>query len=327
MNSRRTLLRVLALGSLLGSTATRGQSAGPFRVAWVTTDRKDSPLPNLEAFRAGLGELGYVEGKTVAIEVWSGDGSGERVGGMAGEIVASRPDVVVAAGGLALFPLVRAGVKLPIVYSVSADPVEAKIAESFARPGGHMSGISVFALSLVGKRLELVKEIRPAAKRVAVVCNPQHPGEHKELAAAREAARQLGLEVRYFPANTAAALDSAFADIARVRDDAILAFADGFTLGFAGRFAAFSLEHRVPVVGGWAQFARQGNLMIYGPVFADVYRRLAFFVDRIRKGANPGDLPVELPTKVELIVNLKTAKAIGVAIPASVLARADEVIQ
>jgi putative ABC transport system substrate-binding protein len=317
-----------ALAALPLSVAlpARGQSGAPFRIAWVTTDGKDAPNANLEAFRDGLRDLGHVEGKTVAIEVWSGDGSGERVGRMAGEIVASRPDVVVAAGGLALFPLVRAGVKLPIVYSVSADPVEARIAESFARPGGHMSGISLFALSLVGKRLELVKEIRPAAKRVAVVCNPQHPGEHKELAAARDAARQLGLEVRYFPASTAAALDAALADIARGRDDAILAFADGFTLGFAGRFAAFSLEHRIPVVGGWAQFARQGNLMIYGPVFADVYRRLAFFVDKVRQGANPGDLPVELPTKVELIVNARTAKSLGIAIPASVLARADEVI-
>jgi putative ABC transport system substrate-binding protein len=318
-----TALAALPLSMAL---PVRGQSGAPFRIAWVTTDRKDAPNANLEAFREGLRDLGHVEGKTVAIEVWSGDGSGERVGRMASEIVASRPDVVVAAGGLALFPLVRAGVKLPIVYSVSADPVEARIAESFARPGGHMSGISLFALSLVGKRLELVKEIRPAAKRVAVVCNPQHPGEHKELAAARDAARQLGLEVRYFPASTAAALDAALADIARGRDDAILAFADGFTLGFAGRFAAFSLEHRIPVVGGWAQFARQGNLMIYGPVFADVYRRLAFFVDRVRKGANPGDLPVELPTKVELIVNARTAKSLGIAIPASVLARADEVI-
>jgi putative ABC transport system substrate-binding protein len=318
-----------ALAALPLSVAlpARGQSGAPFRIAWVTTDRKDAPNANLEAFREGLRDLGHVEGKTVAIEVWSGDGSGERVGRMAGEIVASRPDIVAAAGGLALFPLVRAGVKLPIVYSVSADPVEARIAESFARPGGHMSGISLFALSLVGKRLELVKEIRPAAKRVAVVCNPQHPGEHKELAAARDAARQLGLEVRYFPASTAAALDAALADIARGRDDAILAFADGFTLGFAGRFAAFSLEHRIPVVGGWAQFARQGNLMIYGPVFADVYRRLAFFVDKVRKGANPGDLPVELPTKVELIVNARTAKALGIAIPPGVLARADEVIQ
>ena len=324
---RRTVCAALAALPLSVALPARGQSGAPFRIAWVTTDRKDAPNANLEAFREGLRDLGYVEGRSHAIEVWSGDGSGERVGRMAGEIVASRPDVVVAAGGLALFPLVRAGVKLPIVYSVSADPVEARIAESFARPGGHMSGISLFALSLVGKRLELVKEIRPGAKRVAVVCNPQHPGEHKELAAARDAARQLGLEVRYFPASTAAALDAALADIARGRDDAVLAFADGFTLGFAGRFAAFSLEQRIPVVGGWAQFARAGNLMIYGPVFADVYRRLASYVDKVRKGATPGDLPIELPTKVELIVNARTAKALGIAIPGSVLARADEVIQ
>jgi putative ABC transport system substrate-binding protein len=324
---RRTVCAALAALPLSVALPARGQSGAQFRIAWVTTDRKDAPNANLEAFREGLRDLGYVEGRSHAIEVWSGDGSGERVSQMAGEIVASRPDVVVAAGGLALFPLVRAGVKLPIVYSVSADPVEARIAESFARPGGHMSGISLFALSLVGKRLELVKEIRPGAKRVAVVCNPQHPGEHKELAAARDAARQLGLEVRYFPASTAAALDAALADIARGRDDAVLAFADGFTLGFAGRFAAFSLEQRIPVVGGWAQFARAGNLMIYGPVFADVYRRLASYVDKVRKGATPGDLPIELPTKVELIVNTRTAKALGIAIPASVLARADEVIQ
>jgi putative ABC transport system substrate-binding protein len=306
--------------------AARAQSGAPYRIAWVTTDRKDAPLPNLDAFRAGLADLGHVEGRNIAITVWSGEGSGETVGKLAAAIVDSRPDVVVAAGGLALFPLVRAGVKLPIVYSVSADPVEAKIAESFARPGGTMSGISLFALSLVGKRLELIKEVRPGARRVAVVCNPQHPGEHKELAAAREGASKLGLEVRYFPATTDAALEKALSDIAQARDDAVLAFADGFTLGFAPRFAAFSVEQRIPVVGGWAQFARQGNLMVYGPVFSDVYRRLAGYVDRIRKGAKPGDLPIELPTKVELIVNARTAKAIGVAIPPGVLARADEVI-
>jgi putative ABC transport system substrate-binding protein len=324
---RRTICAGLAALPLAAALPARGQSGAPFRIAWVTTDRKDAPLPNLEAFRAGLADLGHVEGKNVAIEVWSGEGTGERVGQMAGAIVASRPDVVVAAGGSALFPLVRAGMTLPLVYSVSADPVEARIAESFARPGGTMTGISLFALTLVGKRLELIKEFLPGVSRVALVCNPQHPGEHKELAAAREGASKLGLEVRYFPTNTAATLDAALANIARARDDAVLAFADGFTLTFAGRFAAFSTEHRIPVVGGWAQFARQGNLMIYGPVFADVYRRLAGYVDRIRKGAKPGDLPIELPTKVELIVNARTARALGIAIPPGVLARADEVIQ
>ncbi len=325
--NRRRLCLVLATLPLSAPTLARAQSNAPFRIAWVTTERKDAPSPNLEAFRTGLFELGYVEGKSVTIDVWSGDGSGDRVSQLAGQIVGSRPDVVVASGGLALFPLVRAGVKLPTVFSISADPVDAKIAESYARPGGHLTGITLFTLALVGKRLELLKEAVPGVRRVALVANPQHPGEHRELAAAREATAKLGLEVHYFPVNAAAALETALAAIARGRDDAVLAFADGFTLGFAGRFAAFSLEHRIPVVGGWAPFAHKGNLMTYGPVTTEVYRRLAVYVDKIRKGAKPGELPIELPTKTELIVNARTARALGITIPANVLARADEVIQ
>lgn len=325
--NRRRLCAALAALPLAWTAAARAQSAAPYRIAWVSTERKDAPSPNLETFRASLRELGYVEDRTVAIEVWSGDGSGERVEKLAPDIVASKPDVIVAAGGLALFPLVRAGVKLPVVFSISADPVDAKIVDSYARPGGNMTGMTLFTLGLVGKRLEHLKELVPRAKRIALVANPQHAGEHRELAAAREAAGKLGLEVRYFPVNSAAALDAALADVAKQRDDAVLAFADGFTMGFAGRFAEFSLAHRIPVVDGWAPFARAGNVLIYGPVQNEVYRRLAVYVDRIRKGAKPGELPIELPTKTELIVNAKTAKAIGIAISPSLLARADEVIQ
>ncbi len=325
MNRRRLCAALAALPFATAPTA-RAQTGAPFRIAWVSTERKDAPSPNLETFRAGLRELGYVEGRSVAIDVWSGDGSGERVQAMAADIVASKPDVIVAAGGLALFPLVRAGVKLPIVFSISADPVDAKIVESYARPGGNMTGMTLFTLGLVGKRLEYLKELVPRARRIALVANPQHAGEHRELAAAREAADKLGLEVRYFPVNNATALEAALADIAKNRDDAVVAFADGFTMGFAGRFAEFSLAQRIPVVDGWAPFARAGNVLIYGPVQAEVYRRLAAYVDKIRKGAKPGELPVELPSKTELIVNARTAKAIGIAIPPSLLARADEVI-
>lgn len=324
---RRRLCTALAAWPFAAAWPVRAQSGAPYRIAWVSTERKDAPSPNLETFRAGLRELGYVEGRTVAIDVWSGDGSGERVERMAPEIVASKPDVVVAAGGLALFALVRAGVKVPIVFSISADPVDAKIVDSYARPGGNLTGITLFTLGLVGKRLEYLKEIVPRAKRIALVANPQHAGEHRELAAAREAAGKLGLEVRHFPVNNAAALEAALADIAKARDDAVLAFADGFTMGFAGRFAEFSLAHRIPVVDGWAPFARAGNVLIYGPVLNEVYRRLAAYVDKIHKGAKPGELPIELPTKTELIVNARTAKALGIAISPGLLARADEVIQ
>lgn len=314
------LLAVLAL-------PVCGQPTRALRVAWVSTERKGMPSPNFEAFRGGLRDLGYAEGRNLSIESWSGDGSGERVERMAADIVRSQPDVVVAAGGLALFPLVRAGIRRPIVFSISADPVEARLIESYARPGGNLTGISLFTLALVGKRMELVKEILPSMRRIAVIANAQHPGERLELKAAQDAVGKLGLALRYFPMNSEADLEAALADIARARDDAVLAFADGFTLGFAKRIAAFSIQTRIPAIDGWAPFAEQGNLMIYGPVVEDVYRRLAVFVDKIAKGAKPSDLPVELPTKVELVINLIAAQALGIEVPSSVLVRADRVIR
>ena len=324
---RRAFCRLLVAGTLVGATPVAAQSPRALRVAWVSTDRKDAPSPNLEAFRGGLRDLGYVEGRDLSIDVWTGDGSADRVERLAGDVARSRPDLVVAAGGLALFALLRARMALPIVFSISADPVEAKIVESFARPGGNLTGISLFTLAIVGKRLELLKEVIPGAKRIALIANPQHPGERKEFAAAQEAALRLGLTTRYFPVSSEAELEAALADIARERLDAVLAFADGFTLGFAGRIAASSTRERIPAVDGWAPFAAAGNLMIYGPVIDDVYRRLATYVDRIGKGAKPADLPIELPTKIELVVNAKVAQALGIAIPASVLTRADQVIR
>ena len=323
---RRTFHHTLAaipVSVALGATA---QSKRPLRVAWVSTERKERPSQNYAAFRAGMRELGYTEGRDLLIDAWWGEGSRDRVEKMIPEILSAQPDVLLASGGLALGALIRAGVKLPIVFSVSADPVAAEFVQSFARPGGNMTGVSLFTLALVGKRLELLKEILPNARKVALIANPQHPGEPQELDAAQGAAAKLGLAVRYFPVNGEAELDAAFADIARQRDDAIVAFADGFTMTFASRIAAFSLQHRIPAIDGWAEFAQQGNLLIYGPVIEEVHRRLAAFVDKIGRGAKPAELPVELPTKVELVVNMKTARAIGLAIPKAVLLRADQVI-
>ena len=325
---RRTFSQTIAtLPAAFAFAATAVEPNRPYRVAWVSTERQAAPSPNLAAFRGGLRDLGYAEGRELVLDTWWGEGSGLQVEKLAPDILRSQPDVVVAAGGSALAALIRAGVKTPIVFSVSADPVAAKFVESFAHPGGNMTGMSLFTLALVGKRLEVLKEILPRARGVALIANPQHPGERQELDAAQAAASKLGLAVRYFPVSSEAELETALVDIARRRDDAIVAFADGFTLGFASRIAAFSLQYRIPAVDGWAEFARQGNLLIYGPVIEDVYRRLAAYVDKIRKGAKPADLPVELPTKVELVVNLKTAKALGLTIPPSVLARADEVIE
>lgn len=324
---RRDASRILALLPLATAWPAFAQAQAPFRIAWVSTERKGVPSANLSAFRSGMRDAGYVEGRNLVLEVWTGDGSGERVTAMVTDILASRPDVIVAAGGLALFPMVRAGVPVPIVFSMSGDPVEARLVASFARPGGNLTGISLFTLALVGKRMELMKEVLPGLRRIAVIGGSQHPGETKERDEAQKAASALGLSMRYYAVTSSADVEAALADIARKRDEAILAFADGFMMGFAKRIADFSLQHRIPAVDGWAQFAEAGNLMTYGPVFVDVYRRLATHVDRIRKGAKPGDLPVELPTKVELVINATTAKAMGITIPPAVLARADVVIR
>jgi putative tryptophan/tyrosine transport system substrate-binding protein len=303
------------------------QSTRTFRVAWVSTDQKNAPSPNLAAFRSGMRDLGYIEGGNLTIDTWWGEGSPERVEQSMGAVLAWQPDVIVVAGGLGLDPVMHASAKIPIVFSISADPVEAKVVQSYARPGGNVTGISLFTLDLVGKRMQLLQEALPGIKRVALVANPQHPGEQKERAAADAAASQLGLTVHYFPVHSEAELDAALKNISLAHDEAIIAFADGFTMGFASRIASFSLQNRIPAVDGWAPFARQGNFMTYGPVVEDVYRRLAAYVDKILKGAKPADLPVEMPTKVELVVNLKTARALEIAVPQPLLLRADEVIQ
>jgi putative tryptophan/tyrosine transport system substrate-binding protein len=297
------------------------------RVAWVSMDEAGANSPLLAAFRAGMADLGYVEGKNLVIDTWWGGGSSERLEQMAGDILRARPDVIVTQGGSALPPMLQAGVKKPIVFSMSADPVEAKIVDSYAHPGGNVTGITLFATDLAGKRMALLAEVLPGVKRFALVANPQHPGEQKEVQGAQAAAAKLGFTLRYFPVQTEAELDAALAEIARARIEAIMVLSDGFAVGYAERFATFSAQNRIPVVTGWAQFAHRGNLITYGPVFADVYRRLATYVDRIHKGARPGDLPVEQPTKLELVINLKTAKALGLTIPQSLLLRADEVIQ
>jgi len=327
--NRRSLCAALAFSALgmLAVLPLHAEVPPPLRVAWTSIERPNPASPYLEAFRNGMRELGYTEGKDLFIDPWWGDGTEDRLAQQIDAIVRSRPDVIVAQGGLALHPLLVARVNIPIVFGISAEPVEARIAASFGHPGGNATGMSFFALDLVGKRMQIMKEALPAMKRVAVLADPQHPGQQKELAAAQAAAETLGLRVHYFPVHSGPELEAALANIARDRYDAILVFADGFTQSFAGRIAAFSLRQRIPAVDGWSPFAREGNLMIYGPVLEECYRRLAVYVDKIHKGAHAGDLPIELPTKIELVINLKTAKAIGVAIPQSLLLRADEVIR
>jgi len=324
---RRTLCQALALPSLALVARSRAQAVPAFRVAWVSLEQANSSSPVFAAFRAGMAELGYVEGNNLSIDAWWGAGSLARLEQMRGDILRAQPHVIVAQGGIALAPMLHASVRIPVLFSMSGDPVDAKIISSYAHPGGHVTGITLFAAELVGKRMELLKEVLPGTRQIAVIANPQHPGAERELQSSRAAAGRLGLALRFYPTRSQSELDTALGDIASTGIQAVIVLSDGFSLAQADRIAAFSVRHRIPVVAGWATFAERGNLMAYGPEFTDVFRRLASYADRIHKGASPADLPVEQPTKFELVINQKTARAIGVVVPQTLLLRADVVIQ
>lgn len=322
MIDRRTFLGTL---TLLAATRAWPQASRPIRIGWLSNDAPNSPF--FDAFREGMRNLGYVEGSNLVIEARFAAGSPEQMEKMAAELAAIKPLVVVTQGGPSTFPMIKANPAAQIVFGFSGDPIEAKVAESFARPGGNYTGTTFMSFELVGKRMELLKEALHNVKRVAIVANPHHPGERGELKASSAAAKSLGLAVDYHQVTTVAELETAFAAIQKSRCDAIDAFPDGFTMRHADKIAAFTQRTHIPAISGWAQFADRGNLMSYGPNLRDSYKRLATYVDKIAKGAKPGDLPIELPTSVEMVVNLKTARAIGLKLPNSILVRAHRTIE
>lgn len=322
---RRTASLTLALAPFAAMTA-RAQPAKIARVAWISIESANPGSPFFQSFKRGLADLGWSQGRNLVIDEWWSGGTGAPLERTIGEAASSRPDVILAAGGLVLRPLINAGVSVPVVFSYSGDAVIGGIVQSYARPGVNRSGISLFSLALVPKRLELLKDMLPSMQRVAIIGWPQHAGERSEREAAIATAGKLGLAHDFFPVSNGPELDQAFDGATRQRCDAILAFADGVTINFADRFAAFSRAQRIPSVSGWSVFAEKGNLMTYGPIISECYGRLALYVDKILKGAKAADLPVELPTTHELVINRNAASQIGIAIPSTLLARADRVI-
>lgn len=325
MNTRRTLILALSAGALLPRWAA-AQRGGVVRIGWLSPDTAVKS-PFFDAFRGGMRDLGYVEGRSLVIEARFGEGSTAPLDQLAVELVRLNPQVIVAAGGPATHPLIRAGATMPVVFGYSGDPVEGKVVDSLARPGRNFTGLTFLALDLVGKRLELLKEVMPGLKRVATLANPRHFGEQSELRASQAAARSLGLTLQYCPVQSDAQIEDAFGAILKSRSEAVDAFPEGLINRNRGRIAEFAIEHRMPTISGWPEFAEGGNLMSYGPNVRDAFRRLATYVDKIVKGAKPADLPVEQPTTVELVVNVKSAKALGFKVPQSILLRADRIIE
>ena len=329
MSSRTPFIVVLSL-SLLAAPVTAGAQP-PRKVPrigyLVLPPLLEKPSPERAAFLDALSELGYVEGKTVSIEYRSAGWNAELLPDLAEELVRLNVDAIVTGGGGATAEAARQATKtIPIVVAASADPVGLGLVASLARPGGNITGTSLMAPELGSKRLELLKETVPKISRVAVLWHPRGAGR-LEWQQTEAAARRLGVTLQSYEVRNADDVARALEAMTKKRPDAVIMFFDPLTSGYRVIISDFALKNRLPTIFGSREFAAAGGLMSYGPNIPELFRRAAVYVDKILKGAKPRDLPIEQPTKFELIVNLKTAKALGLTIPPSVLIRADQVVQ
>jgi putative tryptophan/tyrosine transport system substrate-binding protein len=284
------------------------------------------PERRLKKMRQGLGDLGYVEGQDIVFEYRPSDRP-DRLSDFAAELVALKVDVIVASGSLAVRTAQQATRSIPIVMTGSSDPVGAGFVSSLAHPGGNITGMSLQNPELSGKRLELLTEIVAGLSLVAVLSNPDDPPVVFSLRETKGAAQALSIELQFVEVRRPEDFESAFASVNRIQPGALVILPGSIMTRHAERIAEFALKSRMPAISYFREFPEAGGLISYGPNLDDSSRHAAVYVDKILKGASPADLPVEQPTKFELVINLKTAKAIGLAVPPSILAHADEVIE
>jgi putative ABC transport system substrate-binding protein len=317
-------LLALALGILLGTAVVHGQPAGTAHRIGLLGNEESAPWL---AFREALRELGYIEGRNVTIESRWSEGLTDRLPSLATELVRLKPDVIVASGTQAVRAAKQATGSIPIVIAVSAYPERIGLVESLARPGGNVTGLSNVAPELAGKRIELLREIAPRISRVAYLWNPDSPVEPVGLRDLLAAASAAGMEVLQFHVRTPDDYPAAFAGAVSGRAQALMAVGNPVNFKHRQLIADFALRHRLPSIYEERLFVQAGGLMSYAPSFNELFRRAATYVDRILRGAKPADLPVEQPTRFELFLNARTAKALGLAIPPALLLRADQVIE
>jgi ABC-type uncharacterized transport system substrate-binding protein len=325
--NRRAFLGSLTLGLFAAPFASDAQP--PAKVArigvlalWVA-----SATPLAEAFRQGLREHGYVEGRNVTFEYRSVQGRVDRLPSLAAELVRLKVDVIVTESNVAALAAKHATQTIPVVMAIAGDPVTAGVVGSLARPGGNVTGLTLMNRELSGKRLQLLKEVAPKIAVVAVIWNPTDPPAADALRETEAAAQSWGLQIHAIEARSPADLDAAFKAVADARPDAFFTLPGGMFQDNKTRIFDFARKNRLPGVFSNREYAEAGGLMSYGPSFAALFRRAAGYVDKILKGAKPADLPIEQPTTYELVINLKTAKALGLTIPPSLLQRADQVIE
>ena len=329
MNTRRKLLIAVSAVLLTTPLAALGQQQSKVaRIGYLAGSSVTDNAHLVQAFREALRELGYVEGKNLVIEYRYAEGNFERLPDLAAELVRLRVDVIVAVGDPVILVAKQATSTIPIVMPSVGDPVGRGFVASLARPGGNITGVSNLAVALTGKWLEYLKQIVPTLSQVAVLRNAANPTHALFWAEAQSAAPRLGLQLQSVEVRTPDDLDGAFATIVRERSAAVVVLPDPLLAGFLrGRIAELATRNRLPAVYTFKEQAEAGGLLSYGPSLSVNYRHAATYVDKILKGAKPANLPVAQPTQFELVINLKTAKALGLTIPQSLLLRADEVIQ
>lgn len=321
------LLVILALGFLVAPLAAMPSGKVPrIGMLWFGSPAA-APSAHLEAFRQALRELGYVEGHHVTIEARSTVRRLDLLPDLAANLVLLKVDVVVAAGDPAIEAVKHATGTIPIVMVASADPVGSGLVASLARPAGNLTGLSALSPELSGKRLQLLREALPGVVRVAVLWNPADPAKALALRELERAAQALGVQLHLLEVRGPDDFEPAFAIMTRERAEALMALGDPLTVSYRPQIVDLAAQHRLPAMYDLREFVDAGGLMAYGPSLRALFRRAAYYVDRILKGAKPSDLPVEQPTQFELILNLKTAQALGLTLPPSLLLSADEVIR
>lgn len=328
INRRRVLALCFgAIAAPFASLAQQAEAKVP-RVGFLISETLSDQASRIEALRAGLRDRGYAEDKDIAIEIRSAEGNYDRLPGLAAELAGLKVDVIVAFGIKALAAASSVTKTIPIVIpATSSDPVAMGLVSSLARPGGNVTGATTFGPEIMAKRLELLKEVMPGATRVAILVNPANSSFAPMFKQLEIAARSLNLSLNPFEVRTRSDLDRVFAEMARARVYAMVIQDDTiFGEGNAGTIAELAARQQILAVGGDG-FADAGGMIDYGRTDSELYRRGAYFVDRILKGANPGDLPIEQATRFELVINMKIAKALGIQIPQSVMLRADRVIE
>jgi len=321
---RRKFITLLGGAAAWPLAARAQQPVKPVRIGYLSATSPSDVY--MEIFRQGMGDVGYLEGRDFVIEPRFAHRDYSRFPALVEEMLSAKV-VLIVMGGPASTAAPLAAKSVPVVFGFSGDPVDAGIVSSFARPGGNATGISFLQLDLAPKRVDLLKEAVPAISKVGVLSNPDHAGDASELRATRDAARQGGLAIEHFQVRADDSFEAAFTAISQSDCNALLTFPDALTFFHRRAIADFAVRRRLPSIFGWKPYAEAGGMISYGPILRDNFARLAVFVDKILKGARPADLPVEQPTKFELVINLKTAKTLGLEVPWFLQQRADEVIE